>query len=69
MYAFMFSESALVIERLITHITSRRKLTTVYASMCYQIALCIESLITYFTNIEAFTNYICVDVLSVASCK
>jgi len=56
MYALMVYKSALMIECLITHITSIKALTTMYVLMCYKIALLTECLITHITRIRALTT-------------
>ena len=57
MDALMFYQMALLIESLITHITSLRALTTMHALlMHYQITLLPECLITHITGIRALTT-------------
>ena len=50
MCAFMYYQSALLTECLITHLTAIRAITTMYALVCYQSALSTECLITYCTH-------------------
>jgi len=56
MDALMFYKIVPLTEGLITHITSKRAFTTMYALMVYKIALITECLITYITSVRAFTT-------------
>jgi len=56
MHVLMNIQTALLIECLITHLTGKMALTTLFAFMTYQTTLATVCLITHITNIRSLTT-------------